>query len=448
MPPVLLVWVGVLLFWAPLPFGSIVPWATTLLQAGAFIAAALAMAQVERPRHLLPVAGTATAILAIAAIGCLQALSWPSSLVRVLSPRHAAAYEQAGELLGESLSTTLSLAPSASRGAAIQWLAIGGILLAATVLGRDRKYRRVLLGSILLAGLFQVVYGAQGRVAGTDSIWGSVVETGPGRLRGTFVNPDHLAVYLEICLAIAFGAWWWMLRRTRREEKTEKRLVLVGLPAILWIVFFVGLAYTGSRAGLLAAAVGVVVQGVLLAAVRKRWSLVPLGVLAAVVGVASVMMVGLQAGLGRWLATSAYELSWNERLETYQATLSLWASYPLLGTGLGTFRDAFPAVQPDALTTTVWRHAHNDLLELLLTTGVVGLGLAFVGIGWILARLRRVLFDTQRTEGQVAVLAALGALASLSIHELLDFGLTMPANAFTAAVVVGLAAGVRVGKRT
>ena len=74
------------------------------------------------------------------------------------------------------------------------------------------------------------------------------------------------------------------------------------------------------------------------------------------------------------------------------------------------------------------------------------MAIALVGLGWLLARLHRVLLGTRRTEGQLAALAALGAVTSVGLHELLDFGLTMPANALTLAVVVGLAAGVRVGK--
>jgi len=444
---VLLALLVALLFWAPLPFGSAVPWARTVLECAAFVAAAIAIASVERWRHLLPIGGTAVAIFGIAAIGLVQAMRWPRAVVRIVSPEHASIYERTEELLGTTVSTTLSLAPSASLGAALHWMAVGCVLLAAVAVGRDRKDRRWPFAAILLAGLGQVIYGATGRVAGTEAIWGIAVDAGPGRLRGTFVNPDHLAVYLEICLAVAFGWWWWTVRRTRREERVERRLVWVGIPAILWIVLFVGLAYTGSRGGLLAATAGVVVQGLLLAAVRRRWSLAPIGALVALVGIGAVMWLGLQAGLGRWLATSAYELSWNERLETYEASFELWKDYPVLGTGLGTFREAYPAVQPPELTETVWRHAHNGWLEILVTTGVVGLALVVIGLWWLVARLVWLLFESERTEGRMAVLAALGAITSVSLHELLDFGITMPANAFTLAVVVALAAGARVGKR-
>ena len=38
--------------------------------------------------------------------------------------------------------------------------------------------------------------------------------------------------------------------------------------------------------------------------------------------------------------------------------------------------------------------------------------------------------------------SALGAVVAVSFHEALDFGLAMPANAFTLAVLLGAAVGV------
>ena len=48
---------------------------------------------------------------------------------------------------------------------------------------------------------------------------------------------------------------------------------------------------------------------------------------------------------------------------------------------------------------------------------------------------------------RAAVVAALDALVAAAVHELFDFGLTLPANAITLAVLCGaaLAAGVTGG---
>jgi hypothetical protein len=70
---------------------------------------------------------------------------------------------------------------------------------------------------------------------------------------------------------------------------------------------------------------------------------------------------------------------------------------------------------------------------------LLALGLVSAG-----RRLLRRLRAAERSEDRAAALAALGALVGVGLHELVDFGLTMPANSFTLAIVVGAALGVRV----
>jgi O-antigen ligase len=109
------------------------------------------------------------------------------------------------------------------------------------------------------------------------------------------------------------------------------------------------------------------------------------------------------------------------------------------GAGLGAFRDAFPLVQPAALQGTWW-HAHSDVLELLATTGLPGVLLLAAGAAGLVLRLLKVQRGQGRSEDRAGALALLGALTALAIHETLDFGLTMPANAVTLAVLAGAAA--------
>jgi O-antigen ligase len=125
--------------------------------------------------------------------------------------------------------------------------------------------------------------------------------------------------------------------------------------------------------------------------------------------------------------------------------LKLWRLFPATGSGLGTFRDAFPLVQPPDLPGTYW-HPHSDLLEVLSTAGIAGAVLLLAGLAALLFRLVKVLAAGSRSEDRAAALAALGALISLAFHESFEFGLTMPGNAVTFAVLLGAAAAARVAR--
>jgi len=439
---------ALLLLGAPLPFGGVVAWAAALVAALGCAALVLAAMALDHPAALRPAALPAAALAGLALLGLLQASPLPPGAVSALSPEHARLERQAAGLTGEPVAARLTLAAGPSRRAALGWAAAAAVFLAAAVAGRRRELRRWLAGAVLAGGLFQVFFGAHDWFARARTLWGVDLHASATRLRGTFVNPNHLALYLEMALPLAFAWTWWAARRAGDEPRAERRVLLLAPPAMIWLTLFAGLSFSGSRAGLLAAMVAVSVQGLLVArGARRRWWVAPLGGLAALAGVALVAALGFQEGLGRLASTTGVDGSLGARLLEYRAALGIWRRFPVTGAGLGTFRDAFPLVQPLELRGTWW-HPHSDLLEVLVTGGLLGAALLALGGWWMARRLGTVLRDGGRSEDRAAALAALGILVSLALHENLDFGLTMPGNAVTLAALLGAVTLARTRERS
>jgi O-antigen ligase len=394
--------------------------------------------------------------------GLLQSLPWPAPVLGVLSPRAVELWQTGAELQAASeaaeagrplppaagqegavrvLGASPSVAPAASRLATLHLLALAMLLLAAAAAAEERAARRLVLAGLLLAAFFQVLYGAGGWLAKSGTIWGRAVAGETGRLRGTFVNSDHFALYLGMATCAAGGWLWWSLRKVLRDRSWEQALLLLGPPLLAFLTCFVAVAFSGSRAGLLALVVGLSAQGLALALHYRKWQifLATSGVVG--LGLLGVVFFGFQQGFGRLLQTSVYEVTWNARLKVYAATFDLFLQFPLLGSGLGSFRSAFPLAQPPGLPAT-WEHAHNDYLELLATGGPLALAAALAGLVWLTRALWRTAHLGRRSEDRAAGLIALGALATAACHAFFDFGLSMPANAFTLTMVCGLALGV------
>jgi putative inorganic carbon (hco3(-)) transporter len=414
------------------------------LAAAVFLVAAWALLL---PRaHALPAAARAgaLALAGLALFALAQSLPWPAGLVERISPAHARFAAESAELLGAETPAraALSLAPDASRAAARDWLAPAAALVAAAALGGSRRARRLLLATLLGVALFEVIFGAQQWFARATTIWGVPVPTPAVRLRGTFVNPNHLATLLAIAVAAAFAWLAWSLRRAASERRAEGKLRRVALPLVVWIALFTGLAFTGSRAGLAAAGAGCLAQTALLAARPGRRGLALAAGAALAAALVAVALFGFEAGFGRLLAPSEYG-SLAGRGAAMLGTLELWSRFPLLGAGVGSFRAAFPLVQ-EAPLGEVWWHAHNGWLELAATAGVLGLVLVGAGLAAAGRGLLRVWRRGAHGEDRCAALAALGALVAVGTQELADFGLTLPANALALAVVVGAALAARV----
>lgn len=437
-----------LVTWVPLPFASVEPAATTLLVVVAALLLALA-APAARGDLLRPVAVPAAALGGLAVLGAVQAAPWPPAVARLVSPRIMALWRRAVELTGGADGWPhLSLAPYDTRRVAVLCAGLAVVVLLAALVGRRRLHRRWLAAAVIGAGLFQVLYGARHLLAGSRQIWGVAVPGVDDRLRGTFVNPNHVAYLLEIALAVTLAvAWWGAAHRRRWGVSMERRLMLVAPPVLIWLLLLAGLALTSSRAGLLAALAGAAVQGVLIALPRRRWRLAPLGLAAALAGLAVVAGVVSQHAFGRLAETSLYDVAWSARLRVTRLTLELWRQFPLTGSGLGTFDSAFGTVEPADLAGDAWLHAHNDWAELAATGGAVAVVLVLIGLVALGRRLQRVLLAGRRSEDRAAALAAFGALAAVAVHEVFDFGLTMPAVSFTLVVVCGAAAAARVSRR-
>jgi O-antigen ligase len=106
------------------------------------------------------------------------------------------------------------------------------------------------------------------------------------------------------------------------------------------------------------------------------------------------------------------------------------------GSGLGTFVPVFQANENLDLVQAAWvNHAHNDLLEWLLETGLPGailLAAALASLIWRMLRLMR-----SRTVADPApALAGFTILLLLSVHSLVDYPLRMRSLAAVAALAI------------
>jgi tetratricopeptide (TPR) repeat protein len=138
--------------------------------------------------------------------------------------------------------------------------------------------------------------------------------------------------------------------------------------------------------------------------------------------------VGVGGGLVALLAAGA-ETSATARVQVWGAALRAWAQSPLFGVGLGGFSVAVEPFRTDRLPV-VWGHAHADLLEWAVETGLVGLVGGAVAVGLVRPRPLR--------SGECPWAIDLG-IAAVLLHSLVDFPLHVP----LIAGLVGAVWGVR-----
>jgi O-antigen ligase len=418
--------------------GAVLPAGELVIELFGFLAAALALTSAARARSLRPLALPLIAAAALAGTGLLQLLPLPIGVLDRFAPASAETYRDTRELLAlfgrPGISPKISIAPGETAGTILLLAAYVALFLTAANVLRTRPRRAVFAGA-LFASAAVAILGAL------------VTEPPRSRIHSLFANPNHFAGYLEIAFCLAFGILWSeILTGSDRSPVAadiarglERRLIPLGACALLWGFFAIGIGLTQSRGALLACfATTLVLFGMGLSHRRVKFHRrTALKAAAAILG--ATLVLAATAGalpLLRLIDSDTAEMRSDSRVLLWRASISAWQGSPVLGSGLGTFREAIRRVQPRNLPGRI-EQAHSDPLQLLVTAGVVGAavgGLLVVSLAVLLARAWRK--QAHRRES-AEVLAGFGALLCLTLHGLVEFNFSIPIIPATLCCVLG-----------
>ena len=243
-----------------------------------------------------------------------------------------------------------------------------------------------------------------------------------GRVAGTLVYPNALAGIIlllwPLSLALAFGA--------TKNLKPPIRFAAIGLT-----VFLGGAAFywSGSKLGWL---IGIAIAGFYL--LRLNW---PKQIKLATI--ALVLVVGLGIFAVRFHNYfSAGATSVGARFDYWRAAVQTTAAKPVFGSGPGTFQR--PYAQLKSPEAEMARLTHNDYLEQFSDSGVIG-GLAYAA--WIFLALTATVKKTWRG-GDAISFAILAGLLAWFVQGFGEFGLFIPALAWTAFTLLGCTIGQKI----
>jgi len=284
--------------------------------------------------------------------------------------------------------------------------------------------------ALTLSGSFQALYGLAEHLGGWNRIFFYVRRWPMDGVAGTFINRNHCAAYLNLCLPAALALLLLLRRRA-----APRRLIL--LPAAAALIMAAALLLTGSQGGI---AAGVAGTGFFAAAVtsdrkNRRHQAARLGaVLTALILVPLLLVLILP---GKTVETHRDDLSRGagSRIDTWRDSMRIVADFPLCGTGGGTYD-----LMMRHYHNRIPLHAHNCYLEVLCDFGPPGLALWLLFAGGLVRRGGRLLFASVRSGGDTGIPAAGAAagLLALAIHSLVDFPVYVPAIALTAAFLAGM----------
>jgi len=286
---------------------------------------------------------------------------------------------------------------------------------------------------------------------GIEPIWPMQLDPFGTRSVSTFGNPNFMASFLILILPVIAVLVVY-------EKAPIKKLFLGGL----FGVNFFGLLVTRTRSawlGLFVALIFVafyllVYQRSLISRNRK-WLIFLVGILflmmfypVRVGGGKKVRMVKVALEKVKSV-TDFKQMAYVQRFLIWQAGHSMFKESPILGHGWGNFEIIYPFHQGKFLKIKKYspfrthaNNAHNEILEIVSGTGIVGLGICI----WLFILFFKLGIDSYRKlTGEYDKTVALGLLASILgmlIDNLLNVSLHFPMPALLFWIWMGLVVGI------
>jgi len=401
---VLLAGTGTILLLAPLAFGAAEPWAIFTLEACSVLAL-LAWGTRQWLSRQLDLVNNAL-YLPMASFLALVLVQWVTgaSAYRHLTYLHLLLYAAYGML-------AFVVTQSFRRSSQFEWVA------------------KVVTGYGALVAAFAILEG----IAPNGKLyWIWPTEMG-GAIYGPYVNHNHYAGLMEMLTPFPL-----VLAATRFTDG-NRRIFVMAIAALMAGSIFL----SGSRGGMVALLVQIVVLAVLVLRAQKGGWKQPL-----LLGGFMILVVGFLLWLGgneltRRLTSihveTQTELSGGTRITIDRDCLRMLLNRPILGWGLGTFPTVYPGFR-SFYTTFFVNQAHNDYLQMLVETGLVGFA---IGVWFFVRGVRQAAIKMKNwhdtTSGVLTAAAILGCVGIL-VHSFLDFNLQIPANAALFYVLCGIVA--------
>lgn len=435
-----------LMLWLPLPLGSNRPWAWHLMEIFVFALCIwylllLARSKVQMPAALYNSKSVFLCLGSFAIVILLQVIPLPIDWItklRIVDP--AIEMSALTTISIDSYTTWFHLRTT------LAFIGIAFLLLALiNTPSRLRQFAIVLL----VSGVFQATYGSLMTLSGTEYGFFIKKEHYTGVATGTFINRNHLANYLILCLAVGTGLLLSDLYQNSSKDWRERsqRMIQALLGSKIRIriglaLMVIALVLTKSRMGNAAFFFSLLFSGFVWLLLTKRITRGSIILLVSLILIDS-FIVGAWFGVDKVkerLETTAF--SKESRDEVNRDTWTMIQDQPVFGSGAGSFYTAFPRYRQEDIKI-YYNHAHNDYFQFIAEHGVAGVIPLIILIFLSLKNALVAMVKRKTLLFQAMAFVPLMSITAMAMHSTVDFSLQIPANAATFICILCLGWVVR-----
>lgn len=351
----------------------------------------------------------------------LQALPLPSFVLSIISP---VSYQMQTYYALDQKTFHISLYPYKTSIEVLFVFALFIMFYISMLKFRDRKIFSETARALVIFGFTISVFGIVQMATWNGHIYWFRELTHGGSPFGPFVNRNHFAGYVGMLIPIGLA-----LAFTRRER--EKKILYGFITVIMSVAVFISL----SRGGIVSFFAGMAVFSLLILQDRLRTrKFLALGLFLTIVA-SYLAYLGINPILDRFYKT---DISSEDRFIIWSATYDAFRDFWLTGSGTGTFINIYPLYSKLDMQS-IYINAHNDYLEFMLETGMIGVILLLIFAALLIYSATK-----NSISGRTGILKAgtISSVFTMTVHSIFDFNLHILSNALLFATILGMMAGL------
>ncbi len=436
-----------LIVWVPLPFGSNRPWAWSIMEIWIFsLTSVWLIYYIAGKVSFTPVFKKARPVLFLFCLWLLhiafQVVPLSTDTLSSLSAQSAAMYSALDPVPEKA---SISVDPYATKTGLVKSVAYV-LFFSLCLLLVNRRRRIIQLASVMIfSGLFQALYGNLMHMSGLG--YGFFIKHGAvlQQVTGTFINRNHLAAFLVMCLAMGIGMMIAKLATDKTDTWKKRFLSFLQLLMgpkfrlrLYLVIMVIALVMTHSRMGNTAFFSSLIIAGAIGLLFSKHAPRSTVILLISLI-VIDVFIVGTWFGIERVAERiEQTNLQTESRVIAAPHNIDYWQDYKLTGSGLGSFYTVFPQYRQHDVGG-FFRHTENDYLEFINETGAIGLGLLGLIIVVTLIIALRAQYKRKDPLMRGISFAVIMAMSAILIHASVEFNLQIPANALYFLIILSMA---------
>jgi O-antigen ligase len=307
-------------------------------------------------------------------------------------------------------------------------ITLGILCFVATQVLVLRHHRERLTIILAVFGFVVAIIAVLQHFTAPEKIYWTLLPPDAGLVFGPYVNRNHFAGCMELLMPCA------LVPAFDRHYSLTKRALLSFMAVMMCAAVFL----SQSRAGSAALLLEMIFFAVLFKADKRRRAMV--GTLALLLVVSAAMGLWLSSGRALDRFGDVHDL----RLRITRDTLRMIPQHPWLGWGAGTYEAVYGEFR-SYTSRFVVDHAHNDYLEALVETGIIGFSMVVAFVIILYRRAWQALRSSSWSPTRPRVAALVGC-TGLLVHSFTDFNMHIPANAALFMVMAAMAMNTSLAK--